>query len=566
MTHTERLGSTPWVGGVGLLTCLLGGCGTPTRTTPLRGLRATPIHSATEPQGVESSHRVTLRHEAAGPVLVSRDARWLVRSVAIEPGGRGWLVDDLSRPDATPMLVGVGGELTDATFLGAGRLLTFDAAVQEAVVYTLESGGVARARCRVLPAASPGIGELGTIDAEGHFVLLDPSSLVVRWRLVAPTIAKGVQKLDVAYVPSGLAIVSHDGGAFIVDPVAHAVRFQGDAFPIAVSHGGRYGVVYTADYVGEGTVLSRLAIIDFVGGATIHSRKMRGWGRPVAAFSSDERIGVYSLSASEVTVVNLPSGSPQRVPTGLAPDTEHATYVTDQLALTEEGHFVCGHVTNTAGADGQCQSAVYADTRLGRSGRGLGACLIDGDTAYLVPPASKFEREGRQQVPSSYARSANRCSSALSPDHAMLGIITARSTVRQRVEQLLDAEVNLMDVATAEVVQRFPLGSGLGQRLDMGFSPSGRWLQVAFDERVVTFDTRLGTALNPPPVQWVGLYDAAEARGVLVLHDADAVLVTAPPGGTTRRFPHAIGSFCLSRERLSPASDCRDPRSSDPAG
>jgi hypothetical protein len=77
----------------------------PTRTTPLGGLPlvgllVTPVQRATKPESAESLHRVTLRNQADGPVLVSSDVRSSVRLIAVEPGGRGWIVEDLARPSA----------------------------------------------------------------------------------------------------------------------------------------------------------------------------------------------------------------------------------------------------------------------------------------------------------------------------------------------------------------------------------------------------------------------------------------------------------------------------------
>ena len=542
--------------GVALLSTVLAACAAPSRTTPAMDPVAEAAPPAADQPNAESPHLVTLRHDPLGTTLLSPDARWLVRSVAVEPDGGGWLVDDLTRTDAPPALLGLGQEPSAATFIAAARLLTFDASANVATLFALDTGEAARADCRLLPVAAPGARELATMDTSGNFVLLDPVSLAVEWRVPVPSVPAEETDLDVRYHPSGLVIVTHGAGMFLVDPVTREVLAQGECVLEAVSRSGKYGACRETEYVGEGVLTSKLLVTDFASKATIHASELQGWGTPVAAFSRDEHTAVVSLIPAELFVIDLPSGATRRIETNLPRDDENTTYITDQIALTEDGRYVCGHATNTAGTDTTCESAVFADLRRGRSGRGLGMCLVEGDTAYFLPPVVGLERDGRTLLPSVNSPNAKLCNRALSPDHRVLGLVTARAVVSQHVQQYLDAEMNLIDVGTGKVIRRLPLDSSLGQSLDADFSPGGRWLQVQVDERTTTLDTTLSQEVTPPLPEWVGLYDPAEARGSLLLRDSESTIVVAPDQGARRRFRHAAGAFCLIQDKLTPPGDC----------
>ena len=348
----------------------VGGCGGVSGEKPQAARPASSVvvampsaaASAVARPSAQPSGMVKLHYKSVGfDALVSSDDRLLVRPVEVEPLGRGLLVDDLTQPAALPRLLGLGLSLDSASFVSPTRLLGFDSRAGVATVLALDAGSEARTSCLLAPVATADGKRLATIDAAGHLVLLDPLTLDVQWRLEAPVVPPKASELALAFGAGDLLVASYDSGALVVNPASKTVLFQSaNAAALSgplLSHNGRYlarGVCSGAD------LLWTLSIVELTSGATVFSRNEKSGLKPVFAFSRDEATAAISFAPSEVIVVSLPSGTERRINTGINYDTEAYGYLTDALALTEDGRFVCGHPATTIGKYTDCVNVIYA--------------------------------------------------------------------------------------------------------------------------------------------------------------------------------------------------------------
>ena len=231
-------------------------------------------------------------------------------------------------------------------------------------------------------------------------------------------------------------------------------------------------------------------------------------------------------------------------------------YVTNKLALTEDGRYVCGHPATTIGKYTNCANLVYADLKLAQGKPSRLSCFIDGETAYVVPWPKGVERDGRKTLSTSSATYTHTCNELLSPDHKTLGLVTAKLDALGQT--YVDAEMSLVDVPTGKVTQRLPLGTGpagMGESLWSQYSPGGRWLQVSFGEAMSLFDPATGKATAPPP-QATGNLGFSPNDTFALQKTSDALCLITRADGAARCLPDRVGSFCLEHGELWPVDKC----------
>ena len=517
------------------------------------GVRAgggTAAASRSAPRARSPGH---IRHDPADLALLSPRDDHLVRVVEVAPLGQGLLVDSLAAPGSEPLLLGLELEASAARFVGPTLLLAFDARAGIAALLSLDGGGEARFPCRVPPLTTGDGTALVTLDREGRLTALDPETLGVRWALPAPRPSLAASDPELRPGPGSRVVMAYDEGALVVDVAARTVLFAAHASDPVVSPSGRYvgEVVPAEDEAAAPAWL--VSITDTTGGAIVFSARAPGTvvtvGTPPLAFSRDERTAAYSVDASVVHVIDLATGREQPIRTGLSARTEVAEYLTDSLAFSADGGFLCGHVASTLGAETACGGQIFAELTATRARPGRGDCVIAGDVAVRFPPSSKLERGGRRLPPNTHSV----CNHALSPDRRWLAVATARERIEDGLLDWTDTELSLFDLLRGDVERRFALGDAGSHMLAVEFSPGGRWLTVDLAGRSLTLDTRTGQAFTASE-NWPSWPGGSEA---LWLRRAWAGLeVVALEADSARSFPDMVGTFCLDGGRLLPETRC----------
>lgn len=553
-----------------LLLAGVSSCVEPARQPPALGRLAPAAATSTTPSlppPTQPGRRVTLSFPgSAKDARISPDDRWLARVVRQGKLGRAILLDDLTQPDGPSRLLLTSESTELVAFTSPSRLLSFDPPAREAASWALDGRDHARASCRHVPVASPDASGLATIDGNGQLVWLDSTSLAVRWRLAAPTVPSDAGELAVAFVARGLVAVTWGGGAFVVEPSTQRVLFQqwvkaGQRWAKAEAALAGLVVSPTGRFIESETLGAdprwTSSIVDTQSGAMVFTNERASiYDVPAFAFSRDESSAAYSFGPSEVTLVSLPKGKARTVQTGIQL-TEGYSYLTDELAFSADGGLVCGHPVTSIGKYSDCTSLVYADARRARRVGAVQTCSIEGDVAVVTPRLVGVEREGRKRLMTLSATYTHVCNSVLDPSHKLFGVVTAKwDPVTAGLYQ--DAEMNLVDASSGAVVRRLALGSGpagMGELLYSSFSPSGRWLQVRFGDRLATFDATTGVPVATlADVDELFAFSSSEKLGLVTTHGALLVLTMAD--GSVRRFPDAIGERCLLGELLAPASRC----------
>ncbi len=536
---------------------LVAACGGAPPAAPAPDTRRPPETGA--PSG--RARRVTVRHDPADLALLSPQDDHLVRAVEVAPLGQGLLVDSLANPGAEPLVLGLGLAASAARFVGPTLLLTFDARAGIAALLSLDGGGEARFPCRLPPLTTEDGTALVTLDAEGRLTALDPETLGVRWSLPAPRPSPAASDPELRPGPGSRVVMAYDEGAVVVDVAARTVHFAAHSSDPVVSPSGRYvgEVVPAEDEAAAPAWL--VSIADTTRGAVIFSARAPGTavtvGTPPLAFSRDERTAAYSVEASSVHVIDLATSREQPIRTGLSARTEVAEYLTDALAFGADGGFLCGHVASTLGAETACGGQIFAELTATRARPGRGDCVIAGDVAVRFPPSARLERGGRRLLPNAHSPNLSVCNHALSPDRRWLAVATARTRIEDGVPAWTDTELSLFDLLRGEVERRFALGDAGSHELVAGFSPGGRWVTVEMAGRSLALDARTGRAFTASE-DWPSWPGGSEA---LWLRRAPAGLeVVALEAGSARRFPDAVGTFCLDGGRLRPVARCSNPR------
>jgi hypothetical protein len=532
--------------------------------TPMaRSSRQSPVAAvATNPgQGaVAGPQLMTLRTLGdVADVRVSPDDRLMARPVLAEPFGQVIVIESLKNLDERARLYEVGPKVQLVGFSAATTLLTFDESTHQAALLPLDGGSEAKLACRLPPKAGLAGGELITVDLEGHLLFLNPKTLAVTWKLDAPLVPEQAAEFELSIGVHGIVTVTHRDGAFVVDRSEEKLLWQSSSSgaPLTGPFASRDGK-YVATGVTNGEAgLWTLSIVDTAKGTTVFSASKRSQFAPVFAFSPEEKAAAFSFAPGKVTVVDLPSGVSKEVDTYLRTEVESFTLLTDALAFTEDGAAICGHAATSSGKYTDCVSQGYADAKRKRAmGRGVG-CGIQGDSAALLPAASKLEKQGRKLLPSLSATYTHSCNVVVSPDHKSFGVATALGD-RKQPGAYLDAEMNLVDATSGVVQQRLALGSATTatpELLRSEFSPKGRWLKVTFAGKSTVYDATSGRAVKlPPDVPEIERFSPDEAFGLVT--GADALLVVNLDSGVVRHFPKSERSFCLESGLLAPASSC----------
>ena len=553
----------PWqthrVSGAALL--LMAACSGASRPAVLDAVATAKGASSAEPAKADTSptrsRLVTIRHASADLSLVSPADDRLVREVEVTSVGRALLVDALASPTDGPRLLGRGMTVSEVRFIDNAHLIAYDARAGVAALLALDTGAEARFACRVRPNTSADGAHLATIDPGGHFTELDPGTLAVRWVLATPVVP--ATALDIELRPVGEAgfVVAYDTGGIVVDLATRAVRFAGTAAPPIVSPSGRHVAEVAPRSSDVGAPDWWISVTDVTRDAIVFTAETPGaLGAivpPPIAFARNERWAAYSFEASMITLVDLTSGRAQTVRTGLADRGDVAEYFTDHLAFSADGRSVCGHVASTLGSETTCGGRIYAEIKAARAQPGRGDCVLETDFAVRVPPASKIERGGRRMLIDAHSPSVSVCGRALAPDRRLLAVATAREQVQDSVLLWTDAELSLFDLERGEVMRRLPLGAAGANEFSAEFSPAGRWLAVEFGFRSLVFETSTGRSLDSFAA-WPAEASASETLGLR--REPDGLAVVSLSDGTARRFPNAVGTFCLESSRLMPPERC----------
>lgn len=340
-----------------------------------------------------------------------------------------------------------------------------------------------------------------TTDDKDRPVLLDLSTLAPRWTSTEVLASSSV--MIVVPETADRALFADETRSLLIDAGGKVVASAplGASEGLRLSRSSRYMSVSfpsASPLVGISTVL-----YDLTQGREIFRDDGRMFPASIA-FAADESFAVAGTEPSRMAKIELPSGKVRAFSNGRTYDSEGYGYMVQDLAVTADGRFVCGHPVTTIGKYTSCNTELLFDLRQGgrvTSRPGVHTrCFADGDGATLVHVPLKgngITASDRAVIMDSSATYTRLCNHASSPDKKRIALV--EGTAPSKADPLRQsAFMAVIDAATGKPEQTFPLGEGytaMSAVLSSSFSRSGRYLSVDWGGNLFLYDLAKGAVI-----------------------------------------------------------------------